>query len=75
VSTKAIREALGRLAEIDHGCAPGTLTALREVEAIEKAAAVMCKVVYGDTHTIKPAQLLNEACEVMAAIARQKESK
>lgn len=38
MSTKAIRAALQRLAEYDDGSAPGTLKALSEVQAIEKAA-------------------------------------
>lgn len=38
MSTKAIRAALLRLAELDDGSAPGTLKALSEVQAIEKAA-------------------------------------
>lgn len=62
MSTKALRAALLRLAEIDDGSAPGTLKALSELEAIERAAK--------DYWSDEAAHLSPEAHDVMESIAR-----
>lgn len=42
MSTKAIRALLKRVADQDDGSLPDLLAAIREVEAIERAAKVVC---------------------------------
>lgn len=74
MSTKAIREALGALADSEPGASDGSeqarlvAAALREVEGIERAAAVLQDVRVSAEHPSRDA--LNSACFLMETIAK-----